>query len=86
MSIQADWKGRGTRNRTGRGARARHESRRNRSGDLEEPKEPQVELKGECCDTISTLAGSVVQAKNRIGWDRSVRPNRVHKLVRNKKS
>ena len=47
-SIQADLKGRGTRNQTGRGARARREARRNRSDDLEEPEEPEVELEGEC--------------------------------------
>ena len=47
-SRQAHRKGRGARNRTGRGARARREARRNRSDDPEEPKEPQVELEGEC--------------------------------------
>ena len=47
-SRQADRKGRGTRNRSGRGARARREAMRNRSDDPEEREEPQVELEGEC--------------------------------------
>ena len=48
ISRQADRKGRGARNRTSRGARAKREARRNRSDDLEEREEPQVELEGEC--------------------------------------
>ena len=37
-----------------------------------------------CWDTTSTLAGSAMQVENRIGRDRSVRPDQVHKPVRNK--
>ena len=47
-SRQADQKGQGARNRTGRGTRARREASRNWSDDLEEREEPQVELEGEC--------------------------------------
>ena len=48
MSRQADRKGRGARNQTGRGVRFRREARRNQSDDPEEREEPQVELEGEC--------------------------------------
>ena len=47
-SSQADRKGRGTRNRTGQGARARGEACRSKSEEPEKKKEPQVELEGEC--------------------------------------
>ena len=45
---QADRKSRGARNRTGRGARVRHEARRSRSEGPEEQVEPRVELEGQC--------------------------------------
>ena len=48
VSRQADRKGRSARSRTGGGARARRGARRNRSGNPEDPEEPQVELEGEC--------------------------------------
>ena len=48
MSRLADQKGRGARNRTGRGTRARREAKKSRSEDPEEHVELQVELKGEC--------------------------------------
>ena len=48
VSRQADRKGRGARNRIGRGARARRKARRDQSVDPEEQGEPQVELEGEC--------------------------------------
>ena len=84
LSRQADWKGRVSRqdNQKGRsarsqicrGVRARRGARRNQSGNPEDPEEPQVELKGECRETSSTMAGSAKQAEDRISWDRSVRP------------
>ena len=46
-STQADRKGRGARNRTGR-VQARHDVKRNQSEEQEEREEPQVELEGKC--------------------------------------
>ena len=48
MSRQAEQEGRGIQNRTGRGARARHEARRSWSEEPEKHEKPQVELEGEC--------------------------------------
>ena len=48
VSTQADQEGRSAWSRLGRGARARPGARRKRSGDPEDPEEPQVELEGEC--------------------------------------
>ena len=50
-SSQTDRKGRGARNRTGQGVRARHEARRSQSEEPEEQAEPHVEFDEEFWDT-----------------------------------